>query len=399
MTPIRTHSSWAKGHGAPPGFESIALGLMLILCGLFPAGCRSRSSPAQQTASGPHATTRVATYRVAQHAFQRRVEFPATLLSAKDVTIVSKVPGEVQRITVVEGDRVQRGQLLVQLDQRDFAIALRQAKAQFAAAQAGIETAQAGLDAVDTTHARVAALVQKEAVSKASFDDVDGQRKVTAAQLKGAQAQAELGKVAIDAAATNLGYTTIRAPFDGVVSKRMVDPGARVVPQAPLLAIIDASNVKVEGGVPEGELPYVKQGSPASIIVEALGTTALQAVVDRLDPVVDPRTRTATVTVMLPNADGRLQPGMSARVVLDLGQAEAPAVPDDALIKSELGASRGEVVVVKDGRAHRRELVLGQRAGDVVEVKKGLTAGDEIVRGGQEKLEEGQAVEVEGNTP
>jgi multidrug resistance efflux pump len=70
------------------------------------------------------------------------------LLAAKDVTIVSKVPGEIQKIYVAEGDRVKQGQVLVQLDQRDFALALRQAKAQLAAAQAGKETAQAGLDAV-----------------------------------------------------------------------------------------------------------------------------------------------------------------------------------------------------------------------------------------------------------
>ena len=372
--------------------------LMLLAGGLLATGC-SRRSQAERAGSGPAAAARVATYRVAQRAFQREVEFPATLLAAKDVTIVSKLPGEIQKMHVAEGDRVKQGQVLVNLDQRDFAIALRHAKAQLAAATAGVDTAKAGLDAVDTSHARLAALVQEEAVSKSSFDDVDGRRKVTAAQLKGAEAQVQLAQVAVDAAATNLGYTTIRAPFDGKVGKRMVDQGARVMPQAPLLTVIDASSVKVEGGVAEGDLPYVKQGGPAKITVEALGGVPIEAVVDRIEPVVDSRTRTATVRVVLPNPDGRLQPGMSARVVLDLGQGDAPAVPDDAIIKSELGASRGDVVVVKEGRARRREVVLGQRAGNMLEVRKGLEAGDQIVRGGQEKLREGQVVEVEEGRP
>jgi RND family efflux transporter MFP subunit len=294
---------------------------------------------------------------------------------------------------------VKQGQILVQLDQRDFALALRQAKAQLAAAQAGKETAQAGLDAVDTSHQRMATLLEKEAISKSNFDEVDGKRKVTAAQLKGAEAQLELGQVAVDAAATNLGYTTIRAPFAGSVGKRMVDQGARVMPQAPLLSVVDSSSVKVEGGVPEGDLGYVKQGGPASITVDALGPTAIQAVIDRIEPVVDPRTRTASVRLVLPNPDGKLQPGMSARVVLDLGQGEAPAVPVDAVIKGELGASRGEVMVVQDGRARRREVILGQRAGEVLEVRKGLTNGESIVRGGQEKLQDGQLVQVEGDKP
>jgi len=378
--------------------KSMAKAISLMLLASVAIGC-GKSSSAQRAGGGPAATARVATYRIAQRAFQRQVEFPATLLAAKDVTIVSKLPGEIQKVHVAEGDRVKEGQVLVNLDQRDFAIALRQAKAQLAAATAGVDTAKAGLDAVDTSHARMAALVQEEAVSKSSFDDVDGRRKVTAAQLKGAEAQVQLAQVAVDAAATNLGYTTIRAPFDGKVGKRMVDQGARVMPQAPLLTVIDASSVKVEGGVAEGDLPYVKQGGPAKITVEALGTTSIEAVVDRIEPVVDSRTRTATVRVVLPNPDGRLQPGMSARVVLDLGQGDAPAVPDDAIIKSELGASRGDVVVVKEGRAHRREVVLGQRAGNMLEVRKGLEAGDQIVRGGQEKLREGQVVEVEEGRP
>ncbi len=373
------------------------LGLLLLVSLLLATGCRSKSSAAQQ--AGPQAVARVAVHRITQRSFQRQVEFPATLLAAKDVTIVSKVPGEIQKIYVAEGDRVKQGQLLVQLDQRDFALALRQAKAQLAAAQAGKETAQAGLDAVDTSHQRMATLLKKEAISQSNFDDVDGQRKVTAAQLKGAQAQLELGQVAVDAAATNLSYTSIRAPFAGSVGKRMVDQGARVVPQAPLLSVVDSSSVKVEGGVPEGDLGYVKQGGPAGITVEALGATPIPAVIDRIEPVVDPRTRTASVRLVLPNPDGRLQPGMSARVVLDLGQGEAPAVPVDAVIKGELGASRGEVMLVQEGRARRREVVLGQRAGDVLEVRKGLVAGDSIVRGGQEKLQDGQLVQVEGDKP
>ncbi len=385
----------AEGHGT-----RVRLGLSLLgLTLLASAGCQSQGASAEQANSVAAAPVRVSTFRVPQRAFARQVEFPATLLAAQDVTIVSKVPGEIQKVNVAEGDAVKEGQVLVQLDRRDFALALRQARAQLAAAQAGVETAKAGLDAVDVSRARVAALVEKDAVSPSSFDDVDGQRKVTAAQLKGAEAQFQLGQVAVDAAATNLGYTTLRAPFAGMIGKRMVDTGARVMPQAPLLTVLDLSSVKVDGGVPEGDLPLVKVGGPARVTVEALGATPIEAVVDRIEPVVDPRTRTATVRVVLPNPDRRLQPGMSARVVLDLGKSDAPAVPDDAIIKGELGASRGEVVVVEDGRARRRQVVLGQRGGDLVEVRKGLAAGDEVVRGGQEKLEEGQAVAVEGAQP
>jgi RND family efflux transporter MFP subunit len=396
----RSFAGWSRQLRAEPGPRGAALYTLLAVAVLSCGSCGSRSSAsAKKKATATLEVARVATYRVTRRSFQRQVEFPATLIAAQEITLVSKVPGEIQKITVAVGDKVKRGQTLIQLDRRDFALALRQAQAQRAAAAAGVETARAGLDTVDTSHARVAALRKEKAVSQSNFDDVEGRRKVTAAQLKGAQAQLQLGQVAVDAAATNLSYTTIRAPFDGTVGKRMVDEGARVMPQAPLLTLIDDSSVKVEGGVAEGSLPYVKKGAAASITIEALGATPIKAAVDRLEPVVDPRTRTASVRVVLPNADGRLQTGMSARVVLDLGQGEAPAVPDDAVIKGELGASRGEVMVVSGGKAHRREVILGQRSGDVLEVRKGLEAGEQIVRGGQEKLQEGQPVQVEGDRP
>lgn len=367
----------------------------VCLSSVLATGCEN--SVASNNLTATYTEPVVGTYKVVKHSFQRSVEFPASVTASKEVTLMSKVPGEIRKIYVSEGDRVRRGQLLIQLDQRDFIIALRQAKAQLAAAAAGVEMAKAGFDTVSTTHARFSALRKEKAVSESNFDDIEGKRRVSSAQLKGAQAQLQLAQVAVEAATANLGYTAVRAPFDGTVGKRLVDEGARVqtMPPTPLMTIVDTHMVKVEGGVIESSIHLISKGTTAKVFVDALGRKPLLGTVDRVEPIVDVRTRTAVVQVILSNSDGRLKTGMSARVLVDLGKKDAPAIPDDTIIKDAQRGSRGEVYIVNGNRVKRREIVLGQRDNDVIEVINGLKDGDLIVRGGQEKLKDGQPISIQ----
>lgn len=377
--------------------ERAALFSMATVAILAAAGCGGKRGGAQGTTETPTAVERtVGTFTVVRRTFHRTVELSATVLAEKQVTLMSKLPGEIRKIHVSEGDRVRKDQALVELDQRDFRLALKQAEAQLAAARAGVEAATVGAESVTTRHRRFAALRKENAVSENDFDQVDSGRKASAAQLKGAQAQLQLGQVAVEAARTNLGYTVIRAPFAGVVGSRLVDEGARTqaMPPTPLLVLVDTSRVKVVGGVTERDLALVQRGAAARVIVDALSTDPVAATVDRVEPLVDPRTRTAAVRIVLPNEDGKLQAGMSARVIVEQGKVEAPALPDDAILRAELASGRGVVFLVNDGKAHRREVTLGAREGDLVEVVSGLKGGERVVRGGQAQLKDGDPVQL-----
>lgn len=364
---------------------------MLVLAAAL-AGCKgggktTGASTAEQVAQP------VGAYPVTRQPFARTVEIPATVLAQQQVTLMAKVPAEIRKIHVAEGDRVRRDQPLIQLDQRDFLLALKQAQAQRAAAQAGVEAATVGHDAVTTTYGRFSALRKQDAISQNDFDKVESGQKGAAAQLKGAQAQLQLAGVAVEAARTSLGYTVIRAPFDGVIGKRFVDEGTRiqVMPPTPLLVLADTRTLKVVGGVTERELPLVAKGTPVMVQVDAIGGDPIPALVDRVEPVVDPATRTASVYVLIQNPRGRLNPGMSAKVIVRQAGQQAAAVPDDAVLRAELG-DRGAVFVVRNGKAHRVAVTLGRRAGELVEVTSGLAGGEVIVRGGQERLRDGQPV-------
>jgi HlyD family secretion protein len=130
-------------------------------------------------------------------------------------------------------------------------------------------------------------------------------------------------------------------------------------------------------------------------MVDALGKAPIEATVDRVEPIVDPKSRTAGVRVVLENEDGKLQPGMSARMTLDLGVRKTVAVPDDVVIRSEIESETGIIFVVENNRSSRRKVRLGPREGQLREIIEGLKAEETVVRGGQEKLEDGQKVTVD----
>jgi len=258
------------------------------------------------------------------------------------------------------------------------------------------QVALMGLDTIDAKQQRLAQLHSKTVISESASEDVeDGQRAIKA-QTMIAAAQLQLAKVGLSAAKNNLFYTEIRAPFDGVVAKRMVDEGARVnmMPPTPLMILLDSSTVKVEGAVPEMDLPFVKIGMPAEITVDAFGGETQSGTVARIEPLVDPMSRSATVRVMLPNDDARLSAGMSATLKLDLGSLDRIAVPNDVVIRNELGSNKGVIFIVVNEKAVAKEVFIGQRDGDLLEISKGLEAGDVIVRGGKGKIKEGQLLNV-----
>ncbi len=366
----------------------------ILFTSLLLAGCNSKDE--KQSTNDNGKAVSVSTYVASLHNFSRTLEIQANILANKQVTLMAKVPGEVKEILVSEGDVVTKGQLLARLDKKDFKLGLRQARAQLAAANAGVQAAKAGLETIDAKQQRLAQLHSKHVISESAYEDVEGGQRATKAQTMIAAAQLQLAKVGVSAAKNNLKYTDIRAPFDGIVAKRMVDEGAQItmMPPTPLMIIVDSSTVKVEGAVPEMDLPFVKIGMPAEITVDALGGETQSGTVARIEPLVDPMSRSATVRVMLPNDDARLSAGMSATLRLDLGNRNSIAVPDDVVIRNELGGNEGKIFIVVNGKAVLRQVSIGQRDDELLEITKGLESGDVIVRGGKEKIKEGQLVNV-----
>lgn len=185
----------------------------------------------------------------------------------------------------------------------------------------------------------------------------------------------------------------VESPLAGLVGRIYVDKGTNVTAQTAVALVVAIDRVKVRLDVPERFLPQVSIGQTARVRVDAYPGTVFNGTVTRISPVVEIDTRTAPVEISIDNADHRLKPGMFAGVQLVLDQREnVPAVMQEAVIGREPDTY---VFVVNDGVARTRNVTLGLRENDRIEVREGLRAGDMVAVMGQERLRDGAAVSVE----
>ncbi len=210
--------------------------------------------------------------------------FARTLLAAE-------VEGPVTQVLVREGDDVRQGQVLARIDPERYAFELEKAKAAFERAEAQFAELTLFDDEIED-------------------DELRAERR-RMARAKSGLSEAEVG---VREAELNVRRATVRAPFNGAVANLAVVPGERVQPRDSISEVVDLSRIRIEVQVLETEVPFLEEGRDARVTLSAFPDTVLSGRVASINPVVDPRTRTARVTVVLPNPNGAVKPGMYARV-------------------------------------------------------------------------------------
>lgn len=296
-----------------------------------------------------------------------RVSFDAvgTLRANEAVTVTAKTAGIVRSINFSEGQKVEAGSVLVELDANEV-------RANLAEAEAARRNAAQLLD-------RSKALLPRQAIAQARVDELN-------LQLQGAEA-------AVRAAQARLQDLTIRAPFSGYTGLRQVSPGSLVRPADPVTTIDDTSIMKLEFSVPESTLrnldPGMEVAAESTVYPGERFVGRLSAVDTRIDPV----TRTVTAVAQLPNEDNRLRPGMFMTVRLTLeNRTNVVLIPEESLVPS---GSRQFVFMVTDGKVVRQEVQIAARNQGLVEVTDGLQGGEVVITRGVQKVREGQPVKVE----
>jgi HlyD family secretion protein len=374
-----------------PGTNSrSALG---VLACLALVGCGSGEAAESSSSATAAQPVVVEGHRVARSSFGTTIEVSANVLPLKQVNVLPRVPGVIEEVLVDEGDWVEEGQVLARLEQRDYQLAVREAAANLVASRANAKLAAIQADSASTQHDRMKSLLETDAIALSKAEKAADGLKMSQAQRDAAQAQVQQAQVGLEAARIKLSDTVIEAPYAGLVIKRFMDAGeiAGAMPPGIVLILADVTRMKVEGSVNELDVHRVKAGMPVKVRVDALDHAELPGTLQLVTPMVDPQTRTAGIRVVLDNADRRLEVGMSAEIVLDLGQRDVVAVPVEALLRSGT-SDRADVFVVRDDQVQRREVVLGERRDDLVEVVEGLAEGDLVVRSGATALVNGQRV-------
>ena len=329
----------------------------------FLGSVQAQPQPAGQAAKPPPRAA-VETAKVRAGTVTVSIDALGTLQSRESVVLSPEIDGVVSEILFEEGTPVKAGDLLVRLDDAILKAELDQAKAQLTLAQANFERA-------DT-------LVRQSSGTLRARDEA-------LAALQSARASVSLAQ-------TQLDKTAVRAPFSGVLGLRSVSRGEYVSRGESLISLQTIDPLRVEFRVPETFLSSVKTGQTVELTADALPGRRFSGQISAIAPQVDVNGRAIQIRANVPNTDGTLRPGLFARVTIAAASREnALLVPEGAIVPE--GETRF-VYRVKDGKAVRGPVKLGQRRTGEVEVLEGLALGEEVVTAGQQRLRNGVAVEV-----
>jgi HlyD family secretion protein len=321
------------------------------------------------------------------------------VVARRKAVVSSKIQGRLAELRVEEGSVVRAGQVIARLESNDYEAAVKRA-------QAAVEVAEANLGEY-RRQLRLAADLASDGVL-----DRD-QRDAAASRVKIAEATLAQSKADLAYAEAELQNTEIRAPFSGVVVKKMAEVGESVAPIPPgvnistssgaIVALADLATLEVEADVAEANVAKVSAGQPAEVTVEAIPDKRYRAVLRQVIPTADRTKATVMVKVTILDKDKDMKPEMSAKVTFLEPEKKAKA-PRDAeapvvLVPREAVATReGRPVVflVRDGKAQARPVVLGtEREGQVV-IRDGLAGGEVLVARPKDDLRDGAPVRVKG---
>ncbi len=308
----------------------------------------------------------LATLAVQPQQVPREQTWDGVVEAVNATTIAAQTNGRVDLLAVDVGDRVAKGEVLLRLSDVEQRSAQRGAAAAVASAQAAYNEAQANWK-------RASELSQRGLIARAQLDQALARRDSTHAALEAAQA-------GLRNASQQAGYTVVRAPFDGVVTRRFVQVGEAVqsgppAPQ-PLVAMESLAALRVDVVVPQSAVVAIRASHAAEVLSDAMNAARVRAEKVTVFPYADPASHTFRVRVELPARTSGLYPGMTVRVLFPVGNRDRLLVPESALVqRSEVS---GVYVVSADHSVMLRQLRLGQRYGTQVEVLSGLTAGEHI---------------------
>ena len=309
--------------------------------------------------------------------FDERIGATGELQAQDDATVAAEVPGQVTAMLVEEGQPLAPGQVVLEIDPQKRQLELDSARARRAEAAAALGEAERNFG-------RWTALSERDVAAPAQMDQVRTERELARSRHDAASAQLGVAERALRDA-------SVKAPFAGFLARRHVSRGEYVQVGLPLFEIVSLDPIEVEFHVAERDSARVAPGQSVRVSVDPYPGESFEGLVAVISPTIDTRTRTLRVEAHVANPDGRLRPGLFARV--DLGVAVRRGVllvPEEAVLQR----ADGEIVfrTLAENKVQRVVVTTGAHRDGLVEVASGLAAGDVVVTRGQASLIDGALV-------
>jgi RND family efflux transporter MFP subunit len=330
---------------------------LLLLAALTVAGCHKGHEARLSETALP--TVPVQVVKAELRKIKATEEVVGTVRAKLRATLEAKVSGRIQTLAVLLGQQVRAGDLVARLDAAEV--------------KARLEQAQAALEQAERDFKRAGGLFEQQAMTRSEFEAAESRQRVARGALAEAQAM--------------LAYAEVRAPFDGVVTRKFADVGDLAAPGKALVEIENPAALQMDANVPEAIAGAVKPGMAMQIKVDSM-EKEISATVAEKAPGADPASRTILVRLDLPPGQP-VMPGQFGRLLVPGRESDSLRVPATALVR------RGqlEIVFVAENSKARMHLVkAGKSAADGIEILSGLQAGDPVVTEGAEMLRDGQLV-------
>lgn len=302
----------------------------------------------------------------------QRVNAVGTLKADNEVTIHPEIEGKIKKLNFKEGILVNEGDALVEIEDSNY-------KAKAKEAEALYQFAKLELD-------RYSRLSEKSASPLKAKEKAQG-------DLLQAEARFELAKMQLES-------TVIRAPFAGIIGLKQFSVGAYVDPRTELLTIVDVDPIKVDYRVPAKYLRSIGKGQEVKVTVDGFTDQLFKATIEAIDPKIDPNANSVLVRAYIPNENGKLKPGLFARVNMVVGSKDnSLLLPESAVLTSGeesfvYRVMNAKVKGVEQKVAVKRAVVTGMSESGVIEIAKGLSEGDQVISVGLSKIQEGITVRI-----
>lgn len=349
-----------------------ALLLLSAIVGQFLlSGCKPSSTDPPKASLPPVSVQAV---RPKRGDIYRNISIPAEVLPYQQATLYAKVAGYLKTIAVDKGDHVKEGDMIAEIEVPEMLADLAKYKAE-------VDVARLDYQRVGDAFKKAPDLVTPQTVDNA-------------------KAKWDVAQANFEHTQTLLNYAKIVAPFSGIITKRMVDPGAFIpaatsgsaAQNAAVVTLVDSGKVRVQAAVPELEVPFISKGIPAKVTIEELPGHSFDGEVSRDSHALDAATKTMLTEIELPNPKAELRPGMYATVKLSVEKkTDTLLIPVTGLVVEKAGAS---VFTIADNKAKKTPVKVGFNDGTNVEVLDGLKPDQQIILAGKQALVDGQPIQI-----